>query len=83
MLVPSDPEVAERPLVLVLEAGAADHLRTDEPGSITAALAAESLDAHSGHRGQDEPGRNLDVPNPPGLTKIYLHRAENGSRGAC
>ena len=83
MLVPSDAQVAERPLVLVLQPGAADHLRADEPGPVPAALAAECLDADPGHGGQDEAGRDLDLPDPPRLAKIYLHRAENGSCEAC
>src|SRR5439155_64239 len=37
MLVGGDAEIAERALVSVLQAGAADHLRADEPGPETAA----------------------------------------------
>ena len=40
-----DPQVAERLLVPVLDPGAGDHLRADEPGAVAAALAAERLDA--------------------------------------
>jgi hypothetical protein len=82
MLVRSDPEEAERPLVPVLEAGAADHLGADEASTVSAALAPEGLDAHARHRGEDETGGDPDLPELPGLAKIYLHRKENGTRGA-
>ena len=76
MLVGRDPQVAERALVPVREPGAADHLRADEPGAEAAALAAEGLHAHARHRREDEPGRDLDGPDPPGFVQIYLHRGQ-------
>ena len=74
MLVGRDPQVAERPLVPVLDPGAGDHLGADEPGPVAAALAAERLDADAGHRREDDPGRDLDVADPPGLLKVGLHK---------
>ena len=68
MLVGGDAKVAERLLVAVLDPGAADHLRADEPGAETAALAPERLHADARHRRQHEPSRDLDIPNPPALT---------------
>ena len=50
---------------------------------VAAALAPEGLDADPGHGGQDEPRRDLDVPDPPRFPQIYLHRAGNGSCGPC
>ena len=41
-----DPQVAERPLVPVLDPGDRDHLGADEAGAVAAALAAERLHAH-------------------------------------
>ena len=70
-----DPQVAERALVPVLEPGAADHLRADEPGAEAAALAAEGLHADARHRREHEPRRDLDRPDPPALTEIYLHNS--------
>src|SRR5438093_723657 len=55
VLVPSDAEVAQGSLVPVLQPGAADHLRADQPGPVASALAPEGLDAHPGHGGEDEP----------------------------
>ncbi len=83
MLVGGDAQVPERALVLVGEAGAADHLRADEPGAETTTLAAKRLHAHACHGRQNEPRRNLDVPEAPGFVKIYLHTSENRSRGLC
>ena len=62
-----DPQVAERALVPVLDARAADHLGADEPGAVAAALAAERLHADAGHRREHEPARDLDRPDPPGV----------------
>jgi hypothetical protein len=83
MLVPRDPEVAESPLVAVLEPGAAHHLRADQSGPVAPALTPERLDAHPGHGSEHEAGRDLDFRDPPGLTKIYLHRAGNGTPRGC
>ena len=55
MLVRADPQVAERALVAVLEAGAADHLGAHEPGPEPASLAAKGLHADTGHRGEHDP----------------------------
>ena len=73
MLVAGDPQVPERALVLVVQPGAADHLRADEPGPEAAALAAERLDADAGHRSEHEAGRNLHRPDPPGRAEIDVH----------
>ena len=43
MLVGAHPQVAERPLVPVLDPGHRDHLRADEAGPVAAALAAKGL----------------------------------------
>ena len=75
MLVCADPQVAEGALVSVLDAGAAHHLRADEPGPETAPLAAERLHAHARHRREDQARRDPNVADPPGRTEIYLHRA--------
>ena len=73
VLVARDPQVAERPLVPVLDPGAADHLRAHETRAEAAALAAKRLDAHAGHRREHDPAGNLDCPDPPGVSEIYLH----------
>ena len=83
VLVAGDPQVAERPFVSVLEPGAADHLGADEPGPVAAALTPEGLNADAGHRGEDEPRRDLDVADPPAFVKIYLHRAGNRRSSGC
>ena len=72
VLVAGDPQVAERPLVPVVEPGAADHLGADEPGPVAAALAPKRLHADARHRGEDEPRRDLDVADPPGLMEIFV-----------
>ena len=74
VLVGGDPQIAERPLVSVLDARAGDHLRADEPGAVAAALAAKRLDADARHRREDDPGRDLDVADPPGLLELRLHK---------
>ena len=73
MLVGPHPEVAERPLVAMLDPGHRDHLRADEPGAVAASLAAERLDAHSGHGRQDEAGRHLDIAEEPGVAEVDVH----------
>ncbi len=67
MLVRGDPQVVERPLVSVGDPGHRDHLRADEPGPVTAALAAKSLHGDPRHRGEDEAGRDLDLADEPGF----------------
>jgi len=67
----------------VLEPGAGDHLRADEAGPVTATLSAERLNADAGHRRQHEACWNQDVPDPPGLAEIHLHRAGNRTRRDC
>ena len=74
MLVGGDPQIAERALVPVLDPGAGDHLRADEAGPVAAALAAERLDADARHRREDDPGRDLDVADPPGLLELRRHK---------
>ena len=73
MLVAADPQVAEGALVPVLDPGAGDHLRADEPGAEAAPLPAEGLDAHSRHGSEDDPGRQLDRPDPPGFVQFHAH----------
>src|SRR5439155_12650769 len=73
VLVAGDAEVAERPLVPVLDARAAHHLGADEPGAEAPSLAAEGLHAHSRHRREDDPRGDLDGADPPGFTKIDEH----------
>ena len=75
MLVGGDAQVAERPLVPVLDPGAADHLRADETGAEAPPLAAERLHADARHRRQDDARRDLDVPDPPALAEVDLHTA--------
>ena len=79
MLVRRDAQVSECPLVLVVQAGAADHLRADQSGAEAAALAPERLHADAGHRREHETGRNLHRPDPPGGAEIDVH-ARHDSR---
>ena len=73
MLVGGDAQIAERPLVAVLDAGHRHHLGADEPGAVAASLAAEGLHADARHRREHEAARDLDVPDEPGLAEIDLH----------
>ena len=75
VLVGGDPQVAERPLVPVVEPGAADHLRADEPGAEPPSLSAERLHAHARHRREHEARRHLDGPDPPGGMQIDAQNA--------
>ena len=70
VLVRADPEISERALVSMLDAGAGDHLGADQPCPEAASLAAERLDAHSRHRGQDDPRGDLNGPDPPALAQV-------------
>src|SRR5207247_3628975 len=74
MLVGGDAQVAERALVLVREARAADHLRADEPRTEAPPLPAEGLHADSGHGRENEAGGDLHAADSPGFAQIYLHR---------
>ena len=74
VLVGADAQVAERPLVAVLDPRAGDHLRADEPGAEAASLAPEGLDADPGHRGQNDPRGNLDGADLPALAQIEHRR---------
>src|SRR5581483_6122169 len=73
MLVGGDAQVAERPLVPVLDPGGGHHLRADEPRAETPALAAERLDRDAGHRREHEPRRHLDVADRPRFLQIHGH----------
>ena len=73
VLVGRDPEVAERLLVPVLDPGAADHLRADEPGAEAASLAAKRLHADARHRRQDEPRGDLHVADVPAFAQVDFH----------
>jgi transcription elongation factor GreA len=64
----------------VLDPGAGDHLGADEAGPVAPALAPERLDADARHRREDDPGRHLDLADPPGFPEIHAHNAENGTR---
>ncbi len=77
MLVPADPQVTEGALVPVLDPGAGDHLRADEPGAVAPALSPEGLDADAGHRGQDDPGRHLHAADRPGIGQVHAHNLNN------
>ena len=65
MLVRGNTEVAERPLVAVLDPGAAHHLGAHEPGAVPAALAPERLDADAGHWRENEACGHLDSADLP------------------
>ena len=67
MLVGRDPQVAERALVPVLDPGAADHLRADEPGAVAAALAAKRLHADARHRARARAASGSRRPDPPAI----------------
>ena len=61
VLVGAHPEVAERPLVPVLDPGHRDHLGADEAGPVAAALAAERLHADARHRRQNQAAGDVDA----------------------
>ena len=73
MLVGGDAEVAQRLLVPVLDPGAADHLRADEPGAETASLAAKCLHADPCHRREHEPRGDLHVADVPAFAQVDFH----------
>ena len=77
MLVRSNPEVPERPLVAVLDPRAAHHLGAHEPSAVAAALPSERLHADARHRGENEPRRDLDGADVPGRAKVD-HRTAYG-----
>ena len=66
VLVRADQQVAERALVPYERPGAAHHLGADESCAEAASLASKGLHADACHRCEDEPGRDLDRPDPPG-----------------
>ena len=70
VLVGSHAQVAERPLVAMLDPRAADHLRADEAGAEATPLSPKRLNADARHRREDEPRRDLDGPDRPGLAKV-------------
>ena len=65
MLVRGNAEVAERPLVAVLDPRAAHHLGAHEPGAVPAALAPERLHADAGHWRENEACGHLDSADLP------------------
>ena len=73
VLVGADPEIAERPLVPVLDPGHRDHLGADEAGAVAAPLAAKCLHADARHRRQNQAAGNLDAAERPVLTKVDVH----------
>jgi len=74
VLVGRDAQVAEGPLVAVLDPGCGDHLRADQTGAETASLAPKSLDADPRHRRQHDPGGDLDAADRPRLLEVHRHR---------
>ena len=82
MLVARDPQVAERPLVPVLDAGDRDHLGADEGGAVPAALPTKCLHTDAGHRREHEPAGDIDAAERPVLVKVDVHAFVNGSRAA-
>jgi transcription elongation factor GreA len=86
MLVGGDAEVAERALVAVLDARAADHLRAHETGSEAPSLAAKGLHADAGHRREHEACGDLHVPDRPRLAQAdrhVIHRSGAGLTAVC
>src|SRR6266496_5013538 len=63
----------------MLQPSATHHLRADETGPVAASLTAKGLHGDTRHWGQHQASRDLNVADPPGLPKIYLHRAENST----
>jgi hypothetical protein len=76
MLVPGDAKVAERALVSMLDARAADHLGAHEPGAVAASLAPKRLHADAGHRRENESRRYLHIGDQPGGPQVDLHSLE-------
>ena len=74
--VSGDAQVAKGFLVFVREPGAAHHLGADEPGAEAAALSAKRLHADAGHGRQHQPRGDLDRPDSPDFSQIYLHRGQ-------
>ncbi len=82
MLVGSDPEIAERLLVLVPDPRSRDHLRAHETGTEAASLAAKRLNRDSCHRRENDPRRHLDPADRPRFSKVKGHRPMvSGTRG--
>ena len=81
VLVGRHAQVAERALVPMLDARAADHLGAHETCPETASLAPERLHADTSHGGEDEPRRDLDGPDPPGFEEVDRHRGTWYGRG--
>ena len=76
MLVGGDSQVAERSLVPMLDSGAADHLRADQPGPVASPLTPEGLHAHPGHGREDEACGHLDGSDVPRRSQVHLHRGD-------
>src|SRR5262249_19826774 len=70
MLVRRDAEVAKRLLVAMLDAGATDQLRADEPGAVPPTLATKCLHADARHRREDEARGHLDGADSPGFAEV-------------
>jgi hypothetical protein len=73
VLVDPDPEVAERPLVPVLDPGHRHHLGAHEAGPVAAALAAERLHADARHRRQNQAAGDVDAAQGPVLAQVGVH----------
>ena len=65
VLVPADAQIAQSPLVSMLQPGAADHLRAHQPRPVASSLTAKGLHRDTGHGCQNEAGRDLDLTDPP------------------
>src|SRR5262249_4126722 len=76
VLVGCHAQVAERALVPVLDPGTGNHLGADEACTEAASLAAESLHADAGHRGEHDARRHRDVSDPPALGQPVPHAAD-------
>ena len=70
VFVGRDAQVAERPLVAVLDARATHHLGADETGSVAPSLPTKRLHADTGHRRQHEPRGHLDRADTPGCAQV-------------
>ena len=81
VLVGRHAQVAERPLVAVLDPGAELTIsRAHEAGAVAASLAAEGLHADARHGREHEPRGHPTGPIRPGCTGVD-HAAGNASRG--
>ena len=76
-LVATDAKVAERALVPVAQACAADHLGADQTGTEPPTLTPERLHAHPGHGREHYAARDRDRPDVPRGLDIHGHGTES------